>query len=204
MFSTLARHLAGLRARYAEPHRVYHGQAHIDAMLDGWRGLGDAVAHSAAFEVAIWYHDAVYDPARPDNEARSADLMRAELGDLADPDLVERADRMIRLTAGHHLSPDVPAGWRGDTALFLDLDLAVLGASAAAYDAYEAGIAAEYGPVHGPAYRPGRAGFLEALLARPRLYHSERFHARLDAPARANLRRALAGLRSRPTASRGA
>lgn len=195
MFSILASHRAALRARYGEPHRHHHGLPHVEAMLAGLRDLDGAVVHPAAVEVAIWYHDAVYDPARTDNEARSAALLRAELDGLAHPDLVEGADLLVRLTAGHHLPADLAPRWRGDAALFLDLDLAVLGASAEVYDAYEAGIAAEHEPVHGPAYRPGRAAFLESLLARPRLYHSERFHGALDASARANLRRALSGLR---------
>ena len=37
MFDATHRRLAGLRARYAEPHRAYHTQAHIDAMLAGLR-----------------------------------------------------------------------------------------------------------------------------------------------------------------------
>ena len=41
-------------------------------MLAGWRELGDVVVNPAAVELAIWYHDAIYDPAAIDNEARSA------------------------------------------------------------------------------------------------------------------------------------
>ena len=192
MFARLDACRAGLRARYAEPHRAYHGQAHIDAMLQGLSALGDAFERPAAVELAIWYHDAIYDPARHDNEARSADLLRAEVSGLADPALLDAAELMVRLTAGHTLPPDVHPAWRTDCALFLDLDLAVLGAPAAEYDAYEAGIAAEFVPVHGiNAFRTGRAAFLRALLDRARLFHTDRFHAALDAPARVNLSRAL-------------
>lgn len=192
MFSLLDARLAGLRLRYAEPHRAYHGQAHVDAMLRGLRDLGGAVGSPAAVELAVWYHDAIYDPAARDNEARSAALLQAEMARIADPVLVEAAVLMVRLTAGHALTPEVSDGLRQDCALFLDLDLAVLGAEAAAYDAYEAGIAREFAPVHGTvAYRVGRAAFLTGMLARERLFHTERFHGALDAPARTNLRRAL-------------
>ncbi|MGI4796157.1 MAG: hypothetical protein ACRYG8_19290, partial [Janthinobacterium lividum] len=91
--------------------------------------------------------------------------------------------------------PGLPNILRDDTATFLDLDMAVLGAGPADYDAYEAGIATEYVPVHGlDAFRVGRAAFLRAMLGRGRLFHTERFHCRLDAAARANLQRGLRNL----------
>ena len=161
-------------------------------MLDGLHRLGASVTDPAAVELAIWYHDAIYDPAASDNEARSAALLRHEMADLADPALLDAAEAMVRRTAGHTLPPELSGPRRDDCALFLDLDLAVLGAPPEAYAAYEQGIAAEYLPLHGPAaYRAGRAAFLRGMLNRPRLFHTGRFHAALDGPARANLRRAL-------------
>jgi len=43
-------------------------------------------------------------------------------------------------------------------------------------------------------YRAGRRAFLESMLARPRIFASDFFHARLDAAARDNLQRVLARL----------
>jgi predicted metal-dependent HD superfamily phosphohydrolase len=192
MFLHLDRCRAALRARLAEPHRAYHGQSHIDSMLRGMQAL-PAPSHPAAMELAIWYHDAVYDPAARDNEARSATLLRADLSGLVHPQVIGMAAEMIRLTAGHALPPDLPGNWQGDVALFLDLDLAILGAPAPEYDDYERGIAAEYEPVHGrDAYRAGRAAFLRGLLARPRLFLTDRFHEALDLAARDNITRTLA------------
>ena len=192
MFLLLDACRAGLRARYAEPHRAYHGQAHVDALLGGLAGLGAAVTDPAAVELAIWYHDAVYDPASPDNEARSADLLRTEMAGLAHPARLDAAELMVRLTAGHALTPQVPVAQRADCALFLDLDMAVLGAAPKVFDDYERGIAAEYVPVHGAdAYRTGRAAFLCTMLARPRLFLTDRFEAALGTAARANVEGAL-------------
>ncbi|MBP0493681.1 HD domain-containing protein [Pararoseomonas indoligenes] len=192
MFAHLDACRAALRTRLAEPHRVYHAQSHVDSMLRGMAALPGPLAHAAAMELAIWYHDAIYEPAARDNEARSAALLRADLSGLVHPQVMGIAAEMIRLTATHDLPPDLPENWRHDVALFLDLDLAILGAATADYDAYERGIAAEYEPIHGrDAYRTGRAAFLRTLLDRPRLFHSDRFHAALDEKARANIRRAL-------------
>jgi predicted metal-dependent HD superfamily phosphohydrolase len=195
MFSILNERLAGLRRRYAEPHRAYHGQAHVDALLRGLAAEDGHVGNRAAVELAIWYHDAIYDPKAADNEARSADLLVAEMHRLACPSLLSAAESMVRATAGHALPPNCPDALRGDMAIFLDLDMAVLGAEPADYDAYEAGIAAEYMPVHGVAnFHAGRAAFLRGMLSRERLFLTERFHHRLDAAARTNLRRGLLGL----------
>ena len=195
MFSAVAARLLGLRARYAEPHRAYHGQAHVDALLAGLDALGPAVHAPATAELAVWYHDAVYDPARSDNEARSAALLRSEMAGLADPAALTAAALIVEATASHHLPPGLDTAAWEDCALVLDLDMAVLGASAAEYDAYEQGIAAEYVPVHGTAtFRAGRAAFLRRTLERPALFYTDRFRRALDARARDNMRRALATL----------
>ena len=199
MFATLARLQSALRQRYAEPHSAYHGQPHNDAMLRGARAEAAQLAHPDAVELAIWYHDAIYDPASTENEQRSAALLRADLAGLADPAVIGLAARLVEASAAHLLPPGFPDAWSHDAAVFLDLDMAILGAAPADYDAYEAGIAAEYIPVHGPdAFGRGRAAFLRAALARNRLFLTDRFHRALDGPARANLERALRVPGSRP------
>jgi len=195
VFSTLAQVMDGLRRRYAEPHRAYHGQAHVDAMLDSLHSVRHAFAAPEAAELAVWFHDAIYDPAASDNEARSAALMLDQMTGLAHPAALQRAATMICATATHAVPPGLAPDLVRDTALFLDLDLAVLGADPGPYDAYERGIAAEYGPVHGEArFRAGRLAFLQAMLARPRLFLTPEAHQRLDPPARANIARAIRAL----------
>jgi predicted metal-dependent HD superfamily phosphohydrolase len=195
MFSILGDRLMALRSRYAKPHRFYHGQAHIDALLGAPAGQGGHIAYPAAAELAVWYHDAIYDPAAGDNEDRSAALLVAEMDGLACPSIVRAAEGMVRATAGHELPANLLEWLRGNTATFLDLDMAVLGANAGDYDAYETRIAAEYARVHGlSVYHSGRAAFLHGMLARKRLFHTERFHLCLDAPARTNLQRARQAL----------
>ena len=192
MFSILSGRLAGLRRRYAEPHRAYHGQAHIDALLAGLAEEGQHIADPAAAELAVWYHDAIYDPRASDNEAQSAALLLRELDGLVSPAVLSAAAVMVRATADHVLPPGLSDALRGDVATFLDLDMAVLGAAPDIYDAYEAGIAAEYAPAYGSAkFQGGRAAFLRGTLDRERIFETERFHRRLDAAARANLRRSL-------------
>jgi predicted metal-dependent HD superfamily phosphohydrolase len=144
----------------------------------GWREPVDVY-------LAIVFHDAVYDPARHDNEAKSAELAK-ELAGASD-----RAAELILLTAKHGTLTEVSDH---DAAHFLDCDVSILGASERVFDAYDAAVAVEYKHVPADAYRAGRRAFLESMLAKPRIYFSDFFHARLDEQARANLRRALARL----------
>ena len=185
---------AALEAAYATPPRAYHDVAHVGAVLRHYHEVaaGPGWRQSVETWLAVLYHDAVYEPGRADNEARSALLAREHIARWlpgAGID-VERVAQLVELTARHgQLQPDEVDR---DAALFLDCDMAILGASPAIFDAYDHGIAAEYrGRVPAFVYRLNRRRFLKVLLARERIFLSDFFHARLDAQARANLRRAL-------------
>ncbi|HLL24190.1 MAG TPA: hypothetical protein VK427_18790 [Kofleriaceae bacterium] len=177
-----------LATAYAEPHRAYHTATHIHDVLHWYDLVEDEIGWRDPTDVylAVVFHDIVYDPTRHDNEARSASLAVTLAG--ASPNTT----RLIQLTAqhgkldGHALDHDA--------AHFLDCDTAILGASAAVFDAYDDAIAVEYKHVPRDAYRAGRRAFLTAMLARERIFASPLFHARLDARARDNLARAIARL----------
>jgi predicted metal-dependent HD superfamily phosphohydrolase len=170
-----------LAAAYREPHRAYHNLTHIAELLAWFDRVADDIGWQALATVyaAIVFHDAIYDPASKDNEAKSAAWAARE----GYPDAVP----LIEMTANH-----TAAKPGHDGALFLDADMAIVGAPAAQFDAYNAAIAREYSHVPADAFKAGRRAFLEKVLATPRIFHTAYFHDRLDAQARANLRRALA------------
>lgn len=185
-------HLAdGLRVRYSEPHRHYHDMSHIEALLTGLRHMQTPLEDPGAVELAVWYHDAIYDPHAGDNEAQSADLLVAELKGRVDDATVRRAETMIRATFRHNLPEGLTDAEKSDCAAFLDLDLAILGADPATFDAYDANIRKEYSFVPDDLYRPARRAVLEGFLGRPRLYFTEPASRRLELPARTNLQRAI-------------
>ncbi len=183
---------AALEAAYATPVRAYHHFGHVLDVLARAEEVADGPGWRQPAEVrlAILYHDAVYSPGRKDNEQCSADLARDHLARWPAPVDVDRVVELILLTARHgRLQPEEVDA---DAALFLDCDMAILGAAPAAFDAYDRGIAAEYrGHVPGWLYAIERRRFLKRLLASPRIFLSSHFHRHLDAPARANLRRAV-------------
>jgi predicted metal-dependent HD superfamily phosphohydrolase len=63
-------------ARYAEPHRRYHTWAHVLACFDARDRL--TTAELPEVDLALLFHDAVYDPFAKDNEAGSARLLVEE------------------------------------------------------------------------------------------------------------------------------
>jgi predicted metal-dependent HD superfamily phosphohydrolase len=180
------------RVAYSSPGRAYHTWEHVKEVLSRW----DEVARDVGWQepretrVAVLYHDAIYVPGRHDNEAASAELSRAAIARYT-PDLdAERVASLILLTARH--GKLTPADVDAEAALFLDCDMAILGADRARFDDYERAIAVEYSVVPPELYAAGRRRFLETLLNTPRIFCSDYFHARLDAAARDNLRRVLA------------
>lgn len=181
--------VAELGAAYAEPQRAYHDGTHIRELLDWFDRVAGEVGWRQPAEVylAILFHDAIYQPGAKDNEARSAAwARRADLGAVTVDR--ERVVQLIELTAKHGHVDAADA----DAALFLDADMAIVGAAPARFRAYDAAIAREYQHVPADAFRAGRRAFLQGLLRKPRIYLSDYFHARLDAQARLNLERALA------------
>ena len=193
MFSGIAARLAGLRARYAEPGRAYHGQRHIDILLGLLAEIRPHLVAPDAVEAAIWYHDAIYVPMSADNEIESAALLRAELAGLADPVLIETAATLVLATRTHAIAPGLPPDVAADCAWFLDMDLSILGAYPDTFAWYDAAIRVEYAAVPEDVWRERRPRVLGTFLARERLYLTAYFHERYDARARDNLRRVTGG-----------
>ncbi|WP_305804673.1 hypothetical protein [Stenotrophomonas sp. YIM B06876] len=184
--------LAQIETAYATPPRAYHNLAHVQALLRHYRDVAAGPGWQQPREVclAVLYHDAIYEAGRRDNEARSAQLaLQAITRWLPDAGIdAARVGALINLTARHGQlrAEQLDA----DAALFLDSDMAILGAAAEVFDAYDRGIAEEYrGKVPGVLFRLNRRRFLAGVLAQPRIFFSDFFHTRYDAAARANLRR---------------
>ena len=174
----------GLLARYDAPQRHYHSTQHLAELFALWPLVAADTEHPAEVELAIWYHDAVYDATRSDNEARSAHLaMDAMRNAGVSVEARERVERLIMAT--RHEA--VPTG--RDAQVLVDLDLAILGASAERFDEYEAQVRAEYASVPDMLFRRGRAAVLASFAERERIYMTPVLHDRLEAAARANLKR---------------
>jgi predicted metal-dependent HD superfamily phosphohydrolase len=163
-----------LIARWTEPHRRYHTLDHLRFMLSIVDGAADPDV-----TLACWFHDAVYDPQRADNEQVSADLARAVLTSLRAP--ADAVARLVLLTATHDPDPSDHSGQ-----LLCDADLAILATEPASYARYAIAVREEYAHVPDDAFRAGRTAVLRGLLDRPAIYRLER-HKKWEEPARVNM-----------------
>lgn len=180
-----------LLAAYSEKHRHYHTTRHIDHCLRELDSATSLARDAAEVELALWFHDAIYDPHSGKKEERSADWACA---------LLNRhhasADRVVHvrdhiLATRHEAVANDP-----DSRLVVDIDLSILGVDEAAYDEFEVNVRKEYRWVPSLLFRRKRAEILESFLARPQIYTTALFRDRYEVAARRNLSQAIARLRA--------
>jgi len=179
-----------LRTAYSEPHRAYHNAVHIAACLRQLDRVRDQAERPDELELAIWYHDVVYDTHAADNEERSAAFAVREM--ISAGIAVETAARVERLilVTKHDREPE-----SADAALLLDIDLSILGRGQEEFDAYDRDIRTEYCWVPEGEYRDARAAILRRFLDRPVIFRTPAFRS-FETPARRNLEVAIAKLTS--------
>jgi predicted metal-dependent HD superfamily phosphohydrolase len=180
---------ARLMACWNEGHRRYHTTQHLRECLHHFAQVRDQAQHPAEVELALWFHDAFYDPRRKDNELLSANWARQSVLQAGLPPEVGGRVHALVMATRHDA---VPAD--SDAQLLVDVDLSILGAEPNRFDESDQQIRAEYAHVPDQEFRVGRARILNGFLARPRLYSTPHFYAALEQRARANLRRAVARL----------
>lgn len=179
--------IAELREIYEDPARRYHNINHIESMLDNL-DLSvhlQLVKHPVRVRNAIWFHDAVYDATRTDNEIQSSALWMRKMTPLLVDEPLQWGKRAILATI-EHLPNDDP-----DIQLLLDLDLASLGASWEVFQANTQAIRREYSHVSDEDFRKGRLDFLEGMLARRQIYGTKYWHEKLEQKAIENLEKAI-------------
>ncbi len=178
-------------AAYQSEGRAYHTLQHLGECFERFEEVRDAADRAGEVEVALWFHDAVYDTHRADNEAASAAWAQAVVAGVGGTQhVLDRIGRLI-LATRHDSAPTDP-----DQALMVDIDLAILGADQPRFDEYESQIRREYQWVPEQLFRDRRRAILQGFLDRPRIYGTDHFRTRLETTARANLERALARLTS--------
>ncbi|MBI3368802.1 MAG: N-methyl-D-aspartate receptor NMDAR2C subunit [Burkholderiales bacterium] len=195
---------AGLQAElmtaWSEPHRHYHDQRHLRECLALWARWRAYSPRAGEVALALWFHDAIYDPQAPvagSNELNSAawaarSLVRAG----ADSDTAQRVHDLVMATQHGFTQETAPAARSSslDAQLLVDIDLSILGSPAERFERYDQDVRKEYAWVPGFRYQEARAQVLQSFLDRPRLYHGEHAVALLEAQARINLAAALSRL----------
>jgi predicted metal-dependent HD superfamily phosphohydrolase len=179
-----------LFAAYAQPNRHYHNLNHIDQLLTTIARFNHQLKDPITVNLAVWFHDFVYDSQASDNEAQSAKAAQELLTSIGESaTTIDRVQQLILSTQGHQIDANDL-----DQSIFLDADLAILGADPVRYQAYQQAIRREYNWVSSTDYQTGRIQVLESLLKRDRLYCTDLLFAELESIARSNIKQEISEL----------
>ena len=181
-----------LVSAYSENHRHYHTLTHVADCLRHFDTCAAQINEPREVEVALWFHDAIYNPLSGRNERKSADWAASFLStNSATDELVARVHRLIMVT-----KHDAPTH-TSDEAILVDIDLAILGEDAATYSMFEQTVRKEYQIIPIFLYRKKRAEVLRGFLERPFIYRNEPFKSEREQQARINLANAISNLTGR-------
>lgn len=173
---------------YNNAARGHHGVQHIAESLHAAKR--HKLSLKKDFVAAILFHDIVYEPDRyapgydgPSNEEESARLCCDTLYNAGlKGAVIERTSNLIRMTE-KHIVPEKDF----EAALFVDIDMSVLGADTDRYKIYAHGKAKEFLQVFTcDQYIAGRTKFLESQSLKETIFLTPQYKA-LNIPARENM-----------------
>ena len=174
---------------HREPHRHYHTDQHISACLKHLDEIQDQLEKPHEVELALWFHDAIYQPFSSTNEEDSAKWAAKFLEqNNANKNIIDRVENLILITK-HDGKPH-----GNDEEILVDIDLSILGAPTHIYDQFEENVQKEYEKVPKFIFRRERRKILRGFLKKERLYNHPHFFEKLETQAKANLKRAIAAL----------
>ncbi|MBX2904461.1 MAG: hypothetical protein KF744_00380 [Taibaiella sp.] len=167
---------------YSEPGRYYHTLNHISGVVAVLESVHDQIESADACIFAAFYHDAVYDVTKKDNEEQSAEMAQTILRKLNVPAMIiDRCCQHIVATKKHQYADDP------DTNLFTDADLAILGGTQPLYIEYSHNIRKEYRIYTDAEYTAGRTQALQHFLNMEHIYKTATFRERYEEQARKNI-----------------
>lgn len=171
---------------YGENTRAYHNLVHIAHSIKELECVGHLVKNKDVLELALWYHDAIYDTNAKDNEEKSAELAinRLSKAKLKD-DYISCVEKLI-LNTKHSQKPQ-----EEDARYFTDIDLAILGKDSPEFDEYERDIRDEYSWVPDAQFAEGRKAVLNMILGSGQIYSTDFFRTKYEVQAQKNLERSL-------------
>lgn len=171
-----------LLAAYAEPQRRYHTRQHLGECIGHFESASDLARHPGEVEIALWFHDAIYEPKGQGNELKSADWAANELAAAGLPAQAGERVHALVMATRHAVLPE-----SDDEQLLVDVDLSILGADAGRYAEYAAQVREEYAWVPRMIFRHKRKALLREFLARESIYATQYFRERLETRARENI-----------------
>ena len=168
---------------YTRPERTYHNLDHIVAFLAEFDEVLDFDDPDKA-EMAIWYHDVIYDSHLSDNEDKSAVLAEKRLAE-ANPYFVDGVIDLI-LATKHDKRPQYK-----DAQYIVDIDLVSLGLQPDEFQRNYDNIREEYNFVPTIVFNKGRSKLLQGFLKRDTIYYTDHFREKYESQAIENLKKSI-------------
>ena len=95
-----------LCSSYSEAQRQYHSIQHIVECLAHFHQIKNYLDDTLSVELAIWFHDVIYNPQANDNEQQSADYMQQMLENVLATEQIEKIYAWILATKAHAPTAD--------------------------------------------------------------------------------------------------
>lgn len=182
---------ARLLERYSESGRYYHTVDHIGFCLSVFDQARSLCLNPDAVELALWFHDAVFNFPVDNNERMSAELF-LQVSESALPD--DLRDRVYRLVmATRHLGPPVDP----DEQIMVDIDLSSFGQRWELFNTDGENVRRELDYLTDSEFFPNQIEFMSKLVARQHFYNTRWFREQFEATARENVARYLKDLKQR-------
>ncbi len=175
--------------RYAEPHRAYHRMEHIGHCLRELDLARGEIPDVCGVELALWFHDAVYVPGSPNNEAQSAELFRACFSSHVSPQFLDTVCGLILATERGAVPCDM------NTEFVCDIDMSSFGIDWPSFFRDSVNVRSEQNGVKDQQYFAAHLQFLRALLDGGSIYHTRFFQLRYEDSARKNIEQLVAQIR---------
>ncbi len=179
---------------YSAPGRFYHTPGHIEHCLIQFDFVAGEIDDADAVEMAIWFHDLIFDVSVDDNELQSARRFVELANDSMDAEFKTRVYDLIMATA----PPRLPK--TGDQKFMLDIDLSSFGLPWDDFVRDSVAVRQEAPALSDAEFFPGQRAFLESLVSREHFYFTDFFRSRIEETARSNINRHLENLRNQGVA----
>lgn len=173
-----------LHNAYHEPQRHYHTMLHIEQCIGMFDDCKSLASDADSLELAVWFHDVIFEPDQADNERRSADLYLELSQGVHDDERRGLVERLIMATLhnGDSLADH-------DAVYMVDIDLSSFGLSWEAFLEDSQNLRRESAHLEDSEYYRRKKEFQARLLQKQRFYQSDYFTERLEKQARSNLAR---------------
>jgi predicted metal-dependent HD superfamily phosphohydrolase len=166
--------------RYSEPSRYYHNISHLIGSIQSFKQHWNLAENPEVLELAIWFHDVVYDINGYDNEFESYMFFKYNVE--FNQNIEDQIYYLIEATRHDKIETNK------DCQLLCDIDLVTLGAYPVLFDAYCQKIRLEYSHIPKEQYNQERIKILDKFLEKPYIYYNKLFRDRFEYNAQTNIK----------------